>query len=79
MPTTRFATLDLRIEYYAQVRQHGENVLRGLLCSQNDLGEPFLIDLYQATQIRDYREASDTYDELISSGTLNLGFKDRHL
>jgi len=69
---TELATLDLRIEYYAQVRQHGENVLRGLLGSQNDLGEPFLIDLYQATQIRDYREASDTYDELISAGALNL-------
>ena len=69
---TELVTLDLRIEYYTQVRQRAEDVRRSLSDSQSNFGEQFLIDLYLATNVRDYRETSDTYDELISTGALNL-------
>ncbi len=63
--------LTQRIAYFTQVRNHGINALTALEQSQETLGEAFLIDIYQASQIIPRKFAADTYDEILSVGANN--------
>ena len=63
--------LTQRIAYYTQVRSHGINALMALEQPGEPLGEPFLIDIYQASQILPRKFASDAYDEILSVGAKN--------
>ena len=60
-----------RIAYYEIALSHGNAALNALQNNENDLGEQFLIDLYQATQIWNYTPQRATYDELLSIGIAN--------
>lgn len=64
--------LKMRIGYYEAVRVHAENVIRDLRGPREGLGEAFVIEAYQASQIWEYHQVSDTYDELVSAGEVNL-------
>ena len=64
--------LEDRIEYYTLVRKHGESVIDALTSHPDSLNIGFLINLYQATQIWEFRVVNDTYQELISSGNIEL-------
>ena len=65
--TTRLS----RITYYEQTLAHGEAALQALSQRERVLGEKFLIDLYQVTQIWNYTPQKATYDELLSMGIAN--------
>lgn len=60
-----------RITYYEVALSHGNAALNALQNNENDLGEQFLIDVYQATQIWNYTPQRSTYDELLSIGIAN--------
>ena len=60
-----------RITYFQQTFEHGESALRALSRPKDSLGEQFLIDLYQVTQIWNYTPQRATYDELLSIGIAN--------
>jgi hypothetical protein len=60
-----------RITYYQQTLEHGESALQALRRPKDSLGEQFLIDLYQVTQIWNYTPQRATYDELLSIGIAN--------
>lgn len=64
--------LNERIKYYSKVQQHAKNVVNTLSNRPNSLDSQFLIDAYQASQQWNYRNVRDTYDELISTGNINL-------
>ena len=57
--------------YYQNVRSHGEAALSVLQTSQENLGEQFLIDLYQATQIWVTVFNRAAYDEILSVGAMS--------
>ena len=54
--------------YYGQVQRHAAAALRALEQPTAPLGEQFLIDAYQATQIMPRTTKRHTYDEMISAG-----------
>jgi len=60
-----------RITYYEQTLAHGEAALHALNQSAPVMGEEFLVDLYQVTQIWNYTPQRATYDELVSIGIAN--------
>ncbi|NNC38882.1 MAG: hypothetical protein HKO02_15595 [Hyphomonadaceae bacterium] len=60
-----------RLAYYTQVRDHGIKALAALEQPQATLGEDFLIDIYQTSQIIPRVFARDTYDEILSVGANN--------
>jgi len=60
-----------QIAYYQRTKQHGEAALRALQLADKSLGEQFLIDLYQATQMWNYKTQRTTYDELLSGSIAN--------
>ena len=57
--------------YYQNVRTHGEAAIAALQTPQENLGEQFLIDLYQATQIWATVFNRAAYDEIVSVGALS--------
>ena len=57
--------------YYQNVRSHGEAALSVLQTPQENLGEQFLIDLYQATQIWLTIFNRAAYDEILSVGAMS--------
>jgi hypothetical protein len=57
--------------YYQNVRSHGEAALAALQTPQENLGEQFLIDLYQATQIWLIVFNRVAYDEILSVGAMS--------
>jgi hypothetical protein len=59
------------IAYYQRTKEHGEFALRALQKSDGSMGEKFLIDIYQSTQITNYRTQRSTYDELLSGSIAN--------
>lgn len=59
-----------RLIYYESVRQHALKALQGFAGSGADLGEAFLVNAYQASQIRQRPMRRFTYDELVSTGNL---------
>lgn len=60
-----------RIAYYQLTKQHGLAALSALEQADETLGEQFLVDAYQATQIWNYTPHRTTYDELLSVGITN--------
>ena len=60
-----------QIAYYQRTKQYGEAALRSLQQADRSLGEKFLIDVYQATQVWNYRTQRTTYDELLSGSIAN--------
>lgn len=64
-------TRSTRIAYNQQALAHAKNALEALIRPDIPLGEQFLIDLYQATQIWNYSPQRTTYDELLSIGIAN--------
>jgi hypothetical protein len=64
--------LNERIKYYGKVRQHAKKVVNILSKNPDSLDSQFLISVYQASQQWIYRNLRDTYDELISTGNVNL-------
>ena len=60
-----------RIAYFQRTTHHGEAALRALDQPNIELGEQFLIDLYQASQTWNYVVQRTTYDELLSGGIAN--------
>lgn len=78
--TTNQDDFQYRLAYYADVRRHALQALAGLQSDGGKLGEPFLVDLYQASQINARTFRRSTYDELVSAGTLsgvgNAGLRD---
>ena len=60
-----------RITYYAQALKSGERALLALKQPNIDLGQQFLIDVYQSTQLWNYTPQRATYDELLSIGIAN--------
>jgi len=60
-----------QIAYYQRTKQHGEAALRALQQGGGSPGERFLVDVYQATQMWNYRTQRATYDELLSGSIAN--------
>ncbi len=60
-----------QIAYYQRTKQHGEAALRALQQADRLLGQQFLIDIYQATQLFYYVTQRSTYDELLSGSIAN--------
>lgn len=56
-----------RVRYYRQVRDHATAAMRALE-GNAPLGEAFLVDLYQATQVSPIRMERSAYDEMIAGG-----------
>jgi hypothetical protein len=63
--------LGMRIAYYTQVKAHALAALAALEQPKENLGEAFLVDAYQASQILSPLVDKSTYLELISAGTMN--------
>lgn len=57
-----------QIAYYRQVLGHAEAVLRQMDEPAAKLGEPFIVDSYQATQIRQRQLTGTAYEEMKSVG-----------
>lgn len=57
-----------QIAYYRQVNRHAEAVLGLLGDPAAKLGEPFIVDAYQATQIRQRQLTGAAYEEMKSVG-----------
>lgn len=64
------AVLAGRQVYYRQVRQHALRALEGFTSRQADLGEQFLVDAYQSTQVNLRPVRRYLYDELVAAGKL---------
>lgn len=62
--------LDLRRNYYEWVRDEALQTLAALDRPSRALGQQFLIDSYQASQILPWSLKRNTYDQLIASGAL---------
>ena len=63
--------LEARIAYYLQVKKHALAALAAFDRPKAELGEPFLVDAFQATQILSPILDKSTYVELISAGAMN--------
>jgi hypothetical protein len=63
--------LRFRIDYYQQVKQHALAALDAFGRPAESLGEQFLIDAYQASQITPRTLGRSTYDEILSVGAIN--------
>lgn len=59
-----------RDAYYKSVRQHALSALEGFSSTRAELGEAFLVNAYQASQIRQRPMRRFTYDELVATGNL---------
>jgi hypothetical protein len=59
---------DQRLAYFGQVRTNAMGALGALDRPKDMLGEQFLIDTYQASQMLARRLGRDTYDEILSVG-----------
>jgi hypothetical protein len=60
-----------QIAYYQRTKQHGVAALEAIQNADDKLGEQFLIDLYQTSQVWNYTTQRTTYDELISGSIAN--------
>ena len=60
--------LSSRIAYYGEVQRHAMAALKGIETPGATLGEPFLVDAYQASQAWFRGIERSAYDELIDSG-----------
>ncbi|NJM35887.1 MAG: hypothetical protein HC850_15680 [Rhodomicrobium sp.] len=63
--------LERRNAYYAQVKSHALATLAAFDSPRDALGEQFLIDAYQASQIISRVVDRSTYNEILSVGAMN--------
>jgi hypothetical protein len=71
---TNLTDLGNRKSYYLWVRSEALATLAALGRPAADLGEPFLLDAYQASQMQPWALKRNTYDQILSVGTMgNLG------
>src|SRR4051794_38781399 len=72
--TTNLSNLANRSKYYSWVRSEALATLAALKRPTGELGERFLIDAYQASQIQPWALKRNTYDQILSVGAMgNLG------
>jgi hypothetical protein len=72
--STNLANLANRRKYYTWVRGEALATLAALNQPSDQLGEQFLIDAYQASQIAPWALKRNTYDQILSVGAMsNLG------
>jgi hypothetical protein len=64
------ANMDVRRTYYQWVRREGLATLAALDRPDSELGEQFLVDAYQASQIQPWSLKRNTYDEILSVGAM---------
>jgi len=68
------ANLADRKKYYEWVRKEALATLADLQHPASELGERFLVDSYQASQMQPWALKRSTYDEIVSTGTMaNIG------
>jgi hypothetical protein len=67
---TNLSTLTDRKKYYGWVRAEGLAALAALDRPSSELGEQFLIDAYQASQMQPWALKRNTYDQILSTGAL---------
>lgn len=67
---TNQANVADRAHYYRWVREHALATLADLAKPSAQLGEQFLIDAYQATQIQPWGIKRNTYDQILSVGAM---------
>jgi hypothetical protein len=68
------ADMAMRKRYYQWVRSEGLATLAALKRPSGELGERFLLDAYQASQIQPWALKRNTYDQILSVGAMaNLG------
>lgn len=67
---SNLANMANRKEYYRWVRDEALATLAALKRPSGELGEQFLIDAYQASQIQPWALKRNTYDEILSSGAM---------
>lgn len=71
---TNLTDLGARDNYYRWVRSEGLATLASLRRPSGELGEQFLVDAYQASQIQPWALKRNTYDQILSVGAMgNLG------
>jgi len=71
---TNLSDLSSRKRYYEWVRSEALATQAALQRPSAELGEQFLIDAYQASQIQPWALKRNTYDEIVSAGAMaNLG------
>jgi hypothetical protein len=68
--SANFENLRVRKRYYEWVRAEGLATIAALDRPAADLGEKFLIDAYQATQIQPWGLKRNTYDQILSVGAM---------
>ncbi|WKK67526.1 DUF6090 family protein [Lutimonas zeaxanthinifaciens] len=61
-----------RLEYYLMVQEHAKKTVQALTDHPDSLGSDFILNAYQASQSWMYRNVRDTYDEIISTGSIKL-------
>jgi hypothetical protein len=67
---TNLASMANRREYYQWVRAEALATLAALKRPPRELGELFLIDAYQASQIQPWALKRNTYDQILSVGAM---------
>jgi hypothetical protein len=71
---TNLADLAMRKDYYRWVRGEALSTLADLRRPSRNLGEPFLLEAYQASQMLPWAFKRNTYDQILSVGAMsNLG------
>ncbi len=60
-----------RIAYYGQVKDHALAALAAFDAPKETLGEPFVVDAFQATQLLSRSIDRSTFDELVTTGAMN--------
>lgn len=68
--TTNLASLANRKQYYQWVRSEALATADGLRRPVGELGEQFLVDAYQASQIQPWALKRNTYDQIVSVGAM---------
>ncbi len=67
---TNLADLAMRKHYYQWVRSEALETLAELKRPSRDLGEDFLVDSYQASQMQPWALKRNTYDQILSTGAM---------
>jgi hypothetical protein len=65
-------SLEMMKNYYQQVYKHASSAALAFEKSPRELDQQFLIDLYQASQVIFGSSPKGVYDELLSTGRINL-------
>lgn len=69
--TSNIANLEMRHRYYVWVKKEALSTLAALHGPAGGLGEQFLIDAYQTSQMQPWVLKRTTYDQIVSVGAMN--------